>query len=430
MLPSGLLHVSVQGKVEQRKKSLSPIPVGRGPTSSRNKAQQFTRTAENIREGDDGTFDSTDNDTHMRDTSKFSKDEEVLYRCNKFGVDLRATIVDVHSSDGPPCYYTIKLGQGSERELQTVEDRLSAFEEGYEEKMCKALRDVLANDTCLREMAAAGAAEKISSDRTVIGNVTTEAASGLSSNTDLQNDLVGEVAGKVGDLFVNDPNFMDGVGRESAKLVASVPGVRTDTANKAATMLVDSFSTSEPFLQALVSGLLQSGEFNKRAATTVANNIIHDESFILKTNNHIADILKDLKKKVYDLEQASGSGANQCEIQSIIQPLEDKLNAMMREGKQVNDFVTEFNELKGRMMDGNERYASERDDLEKRISELFVLSGCVGKDLTHLEANIKVEIKRVEGMVKSEIATITQRIEPLETKGEDSKLAILSWVNY
>ena len=33
-------------------------------------------------------------------------------------------------------------------------------------------------------------------------------------------------------------------------------------------------------------------------------------------------------------------------------------------------------------------------------------------------------------MVKSEIATITQRIEPLETKGEDSKLAILSWVNY
>ena len=165
--------------------------------------------------GNDGTFDSTDNDTHMRDTSKFSKDEEVLYRCNKFGaVDLRATIVDVHSSDGPPCYYTIKLGQGSERELQTLEDRLSAFEEGYEEKMCKALGDVLANDTCLREMAATGAAEKISSDRTVIGNVTTEAASGLSSNTDLQNDLVGEVAGKVGDLFVNDPNFMDGVGRD------------------------------------------------------------------------------------------------------------------------------------------------------------------------------------------------------------------------
>ena len=54
---------------------------------------------------------------------------------------------------------------------------------------------------------------------------------------------------------------------------------------------------------------------------------------------------------------------------------------MMREGKQVDDFVTEFNELKGRM-DGNERYASEQDDLEKRISELFVLSGCVGKDLT------------------------------------------------
>ena len=103
---------------------------------------------------------------------------------------------------------------------------------------------------------------------------------------------------------------------------------------------------------------------------------------------------------------------------------------MMRDGKQVDDFVTEFNELKGRMMDGNERHASERDDLKKRISELSVLSGCVGKDLTDLEANIKVEIKRVEGMVKSEIATITQRMEPLETKGEDSKLAILSWVNY
>ena len=82
MLPSGLLHVSVQGKVEQRKKSMSPIPMGRGPTSSRNTAQQFTRTAENIEEKrGDGTFDSTDNDTHMRDTSKFSKDEEVLYHC-------------------------------------------------------------------------------------------------------------------------------------------------------------------------------------------------------------------------------------------------------------------------------------------------------------------------------------------------------------
>ena len=101
----------------------------------------------------------------------------------------------------------------------------------------------------------------------------------------------------------------------------------------------------------------------------------------------------------------------------------------MHDGKQVDDFDTEFNKLKGRM-DRNERYASEQDDLEKRISELFMLSGCVGKDLTHLEANIKVEIKRVEGMIKSEIATITQYIAPLETKGEDSKLVILSWVNY
>ena len=487
-MPSGLLHVSLQGKAGERKHSLSPTPT-RVPNSATGNVATFTRSAKNHRH--QSTSNSSANDVHMDDGQQrhvvYTVGDKVQYHSGNFS--QLATITKVHLDQGDASYYTITLEDGNEK--QTVATHLSALlpQELVREAMKSALTaelvsDALASNPRVTERAAELTASKFASDAAIKQSTATMTASNIANELGNSGSFVEGVANKTASSIVNNPEFAASTshsvsGKVTDSLLNSAPfakdltskvasnlssnfkvqeksvgeaaimlrdvcasstvfmdRIRNDAAKSLASdsslqtlttnMAATALSTSLPNSQVFVDNTVNSLLQSGQFSGTIASKILSDESFISKTSENLVESLNALKDRVDKLDLAPGSTVRKMDIENALKPLEEKLMNMMNIGGGTQHLLNEVNILKEKA-NGEESYSRERTDLKKRLEEMMTLSGSAGTDITSLENQVKFEITNLGSKVETEIKNILSRITPLETNRESNMSFTISW---